>query len=78
MLSLLLWNSAYFFGGIANFFLNATLIIVFLYVAIQAFAHQKKEPGLEEKPQKQSGCSTLLLLVAGLSFLLFVFAQTLV
>ena len=79
---LLLWNDAYFFGGIAQFFLIAGLIIAALAVlnswlssAENEFVEPKLAPGQPPKASKESGCTVFLLIAAGFVFLLFVLAK---
>jgi hypothetical protein len=62
--SLLLWNDAYFFGGIAQFFLIAALIIAGVALIHSWFSSTKDEflepklaPGQPAKASKESGCA---------------------
>jgi hypothetical protein len=80
--SLLLWNDAYFFGGIAQFFLIAALIIAgvalihsWVSSAKDEFLEPKLAPGLPAKASKESGCTVFLVFAAGFVFLLFMLAK---
>jgi len=81
---LLLWSDAYFFGGIAQFLLVATLLIAGLALLTSWLSGSKNEflepeaaAGQPAKAGKESGCTVFLLLATGFFFFLFALAKLL-
>jgi hypothetical protein len=80
MRPLLLWNNAYFFGGIADFLLIVTLIIVALVVLAHWPSKDEQstvKSAADPIPTKVSGCTTFLVAAAGFVFVLFLLAKLL-
>lgn len=78
MRPLLLWNSAYFFGGIADFLLIGTLIIAALVILLHWLSRYEQsvmKPGAAPRPAKAPGCTTFFVFATGFVFALFLFAK---
>lgn len=84
MPSLLLWNDAYFFGGIAQFLLIVTLILTGAAVLASWLSSNESEfleKSVDAEPpanaRKEAGCTVFLLFATGFVFLLFLLARLL-